>query len=271
MGPPPKVRRRPPESSRRRAFVEEQLQLELLSVQARRDGLFAAEDSIRLRDRLAAQVVMDETRRSIAAVTAKEVQALYESDPLRFTVPSRASVLHLVVGDKKRAIRIAELLGPTPNAIEFGAIARSESLDKRSKQHSGRLGVLTKPNAVSNGAASKPEAVDAVSSASWLRLVAPEVTTTVFESESAGQLLGPIRSKQGYHLIVVLKRWPERLIPLADVRGDLADELELVAGKKVVDALVKKLRVEYNVQLTEPPRGEGENVGPVELKGNEGG
>jgi hypothetical protein len=128
---------------------------------------------------------------------AAEIRAYFERNHQRYDQPERRRVCHVLCGTENDARNVA-LRAHAGEPI--GPLAEQFSTDAGSSRAGGDLG--------------------------WLRRgeLAGEVEDRVFSAE-AGQIVGPVRSPFGWHVLVVVAIEPARAEDFASVRDKIAAEL----------------------------------------------
>src|SRR5690606_3271698 len=110
--------------------------------------------------------------------------------------PRTAEARHILVEDEATARSALDRLDA---GEDFAAVAGELSTDPGSSQQVGDLGEVTRGETV------------------------PEFEDTVF-SAPVGEIVGPVQSQFGFHIIQVTKR--DEAPPLADVEDDIRGELQ---------------------------------------------
>ncbi len=154
------------------------------------------------------------------SVSDDEAQAYYNSNPKEFTEPEQVHARHLLLkvpetADDKQAAAIKKQIEDIRKEIEggadFAAKARELSQDEASSENGGDLGFFSRGK------------------------LNPDIEAAAF-SIKPGELSDPVLTKQGYHLIRVEEKKPEKLLPFAEVKQKIVDQLrEERARKKVND------------------------------------
>ena len=245
LGPRPRERGLPPEPQRREEFLDEQLQLELLSVQAQHAGLMESPDIVALQDRNMVQLLLEDLTAKQPPIKAAEVRAFYDSHPEQFVVPPRVQALHIQVGSDKEARAIIAELGEKVDAEAFMDLARQRSQERYTASRGGRLAMLSKPNTDS-----KTPKPDAVTSATAPPKPPEELVAALFaEPEHQGLYPEPIRSSLGYHVALVLKRLPQEKIQFKHAQRELKQKLIQRRNQAELDALLDKLKKQAAIKV----------------------
>lgn len=243
LGPPPKRRGGPTEAERRAQFVDDQLQLELLDVEARRQGIYDRPAIQKLTENtLVAQFVADLSTPA-PEVTEAEARVYYEKHPERFTVPARSRSYHVLVKDERKATTLLKALGPEPTLEEFMAVARRESDDAYTRDEGGKLPMVAdKRRMEGNGVA------DAMTGPS-VRALPDAVVAAIFDgSPNLGLVSRPIAAEDGFHLVYVVTRTKESKIPFDTTKGPLIKDLRLLRAREEVEEVVSGLMNTQDVE-----------------------
>jgi len=148
----------------------------------------------------------DEVRKGLK-ITEEEIKEYYEAHKEEYHTPEERKLRHILISKKpdeddeaffKRAQKIRQQI-KTPE--DLARLAKEYSDDPHTKDKGGDLGFLKKG----------------------------EVFTGLGEavfSAKEGEILGPLRSPMGYHIILVEKIKPEKYRPLEEVRGEIERKLK---------------------------------------------
>ena len=161
----------------------------------------------------------------------EEIQAYYEKNKeAQFTTPAQRCVRHILYNkDQKEKAEEAEQ--QLEDGADFAKLAEEESQDPGSAANGGDLGCLGKGETV------------------------PEFEEAVFGAEQ-GEIVGPVQTEFGYHVIEVTDIKPEHTRPLEDVesqiRSQLSAEKQTEEFNRWVEEQEKKRDVKY-LKGYEPP------------------
>lgn len=123
-----------------------------------------------------------------------EVKGFYEQNLQRFTTPEQRRASHILVADKEQADKLfAELQA---NPALFAERAKELSKDPGSAKNGGDLGFFGKG------------------------MMVPEFETAVFTGKK-GDLVAPVKTNFGYHIIRIDDVQAAQVKPLASVRGEI--------------------------------------------------
>lgn len=175
-----------------------------------------------VRDQLRAAVLQEGVERRLQAsakVTDAEVREFYRANRADRYV--RVSARHILVRTRAAARRVLDRLG---RGASFAALAREVSVDEQSARRGGDLGRIT-----------------------------PGQTVPAFERAALGadegEVVGPVRTRFGYHVIEVTGRQEDSL---AEVSAEIRSELEQAEHQTALsDWLATQAR---EAQVTVNPR-----------------
>lgn len=138
-------------------------------------------------------------------ITDEQIATYYDKNKAQFVTKGEANLAHIQVANEAEANVIAQQLN---NGADFAALAKEKSTDKLSAAQGGNLG-WTK-------AGTFPQAFE--NAASQLQV---------------GQVSQPIKIDNAYHIIKVIDRKAENIIPLAQVKDKITETIrkELLASE----------------------------------------
>lgn len=167
---------------------------------------------------------------------SKFVEEVYIGSPDRFRVPGAVRAQHVLISNEKRSDEEALALANRVKALAdegrpFDEIAVEFSEDQSVKQNRGDLGFFSKGQMV------KP------------------FEDAAFALTSIGEVVGPVKSQFGYHVIRLVERRDERIRSLEEVRPMLEREELSRYRNRVLNELIGKIAtlegVEINNQVLE--------------------
>ena len=148
-----------------------------------------------------------------------QVKAYYDAHPEQFQRGSQVKAGHILVDSEEEARKIA---GEIAEGKAFSDAAREYSTCP-SKEKGGDLGYFGKGQ------------------------MAPEFEKAAFEAQ-AGQLVGPVKTQFGYHLIWVEDKKKEEAIEFSDIKGQLKEKLLQQKKQEAYLKAVKELEAKYGVE-----------------------
>jgi peptidyl-prolyl cis-trans isomerase D len=173
---------------------------------------------------------------SQADFTEAELEEYYEHNLDRFVRPETVEARHILFSfptlspdeDEKEAAltRAQEAQARLDQGGDFAALARELSDDRNTAENGGALGFLTRDSTF------------------------PELEDAAFGA-ALNQVIGPVATYAGYHLILVTAHRPAGPSPLAEVRAELAEEYRALRARRTAVDLLEDLltRAEVNPDL----------------------
>jgi peptidyl-prolyl cis-trans isomerase C len=191
------------------------------------------EDQLRedLRENLLPIQKVQERVAGDAEPSDEEIQNFYEKNKkAQFTTPEQRCVRHILF-NKDQEQKAEEVEQQLEDGGDFAKLAKENSQDPGSAAKGGDLGCLGEGETV------------------------PEFEDAAFGAEQ-GEIVGPIQTEFGYHIIQVTDVKPKQTIPLQEVesqiRSQLTTEKQTEEFSKWVEDQKKKRDVKY-LEGYEPP------------------
>jgi peptidyl-prolyl cis-trans isomerase C len=190
------------------------------------------EDQLRedIRENLPVQEVQERVTGD-AEPSNKEIQNYYEKNKeAQFTTPEQRCVRHILF-NKDQKEKAEDVKQQLENGEDFAKLAKENSQDPGSAENGGDLGCLGKGETV------------------------PEFEEAAFGAEQ-GEIVGPVKTEFGYHILQVTDVKPEQTRSLQEVesqiRSQLATEKQSEAFNKWIEEQKKERDVKY-LKGYEPP------------------
>ena len=160
-------------------------------------SLFAVDESVDIE-----YVVLSPENYKDIKASDEDAKTFYEQNQQRFTTPEQRRASHILItatGDKadeakKKADDLYAQLKADPK--KFAALAKENSKDPGSARNGGDLGFFPKG------------------------MMVPEFEKAVFSAKK-GDLVAPVKTDFGYHIIMVTDIKPAQVKPMADVRKEI--------------------------------------------------
>jgi peptidyl-prolyl cis-trans isomerase C len=176
-----------------------------------------------IQENLPVQKVQEQVSKD-AKPTDGEIQKYYEQNKkAQFTTPEQACVRHILFAkdQKKKAEDVKKQL---QDDGDFAKLAKEYSQDPGSAAKGGDLGCLGKGETV------------------------PPFEEAAFAAKE-GEIVGPVKTQFGYHLLEVTDKKPQQVRPLSEVesqiKSQLASEKQSEAFSKWLDEQKKQRDVQY--------------------------
>ena len=168
-------------------------------------------------------------------VNKEDVLAYYEQNKQRWTVPEERNASHILIafGDDKAAskAKAEEILARVKaDPKSFAKEAKEHSIDTGSAVHGGELGSFGRG------------------------VMVPPFETAVFEAK-AGDIVGPVESNFGWHIIKVNDITPAKVRPFDEVKGAIE--------KEYVEQMAVRLFAEKAEDFTNMVYEQADSLAPV--------
>ena len=144
-------------------------------------------------------------------ITDEQIATYYDKNKAQFVTKGEANLAHIQVANEAEANAIAQQLN---NGADFAALAKEKSTDKLSAAQGGNLG--------------------------WAKAgTFPQAFENAANQLQVGQVSQPIKIDNAYHIIKVIDRKAENVIPLAQVKDKITETIrkELLASEYSTVAL----------------------------------
>lgn len=198
-----------------------------LATQALDEGLDQTEEAqryLRLNREVALAELLLRQRALAAAPDDAALDAYarseYAADPKRFTLPERVHARHILLkiapdGSDEAAVedQALRLLEQLRGGADFAELAREHSDDTGSAEEGGDLGFFSRGQMV------------------------PSFDKAAFELTEPGELVGPVKSRFGYHIIELVERKDDELQPFEEVLPELRQEAAEKLGGRTRQSL----------------------------------
>ncbi|MDP9484735.1 MAG: peptidylprolyl isomerase [Actinomycetota bacterium] len=161
----------------------------------------------------------------------EEVQKYYdENKAAQFTNPAQRCMRHILF-NKDQKEKAEEVKQQLENGANFAELAKENSQDPGSAEQGGDLGCLGKGETV------------------------PEFEKAAFGAET-GEIVGPVETEFGYHLIEVTDVRPEETRPLEEVEPQITEQLAATKRDEEFRAWIEEQKKQRDVKYLkgyEPP------------------
>ncbi len=255
----PYIRRRWSAPEKRKEFLENLINVELLSQEAEKLGIGKDNPEItRTVNQTMIRLMMknDLEKELIPSKIEDDVlKAEYEKEKSKYQRPPQLRASHILVKTKAEADKLlAEIKAKPKDNRLFRELARKHSIDEVTQKRGGDIGYFSE----TGGREGEPEVDDAVRKAAW------KLTKTGEVAEA------PVETGAGFHIVKLTNRRPELNRSFDTVKkmieGRLLRQARTEALEKFVADLKAKAKVEIfednlaKIKLPEPP---ASPVGPL--------
>ena len=178
---------------------------------------FESEDQLRrlIRENESIRLVVEDIQSNVE-LSDEDIQAFYEENQAEFQQPEQACTRHILLESEEDALDvISELEG----GAEFAAVAEERSTGPSAPQ-GGDLGCITPGQTV------------------------PAFNDAAFSAE-VGEVVGPVETQFGFHVLTVYERNDASVRPLEEVEAPIREQL---SGERV-DEAIQVLRDDAGVEV----------------------
>lgn len=237
-------RRRYTSLERKKQFLDREFVLPLLEYEeAQRTGLQKDAYVQRTLKNLMVSKLMRKLRTEFKTVepTQAELQAFYKKHQDDYNQPELVRASHILVKTKAEASRIAaEVKGKS--RVEFRKLVQKYSLDQGTKMRAGDLRYFDRQGKVRGMARS------------GLSSVPKAIVDALWPIKRPGTVVGPVQTKQGWHVLYFTGRRPARKRPFAKARLHVKKRVQRERWQEKKRAFLAKLKKQLGVKL--PPEAE---------------
>ncbi len=206
----------------------------------RSSGMSRSEMELRLRDTLLTNKVFSRELRGRQELTDRELREHYEREREEYRLPERARLREIILAVPEDAdaeavasseTRAGQIATAARGGADFAALV-SEHSQSPSKDQGGSIGVVAKGELI------------------------PVLDSAVF-SAAGNTVVGPIRTRVGFHIVSIDERLPSEVPSFDAVKERLRAEASEETFQRDYNAYIERLRKEAYVQINEDqiPRG----------------
>ena len=174
-----------------------------------------------IRENLPVQEVQERVSGN-AEPSQEEVQKFYDDNKTQFAQPAQRCARHILF-NKDQKEKAEEVKAELQNGADFAALARENSQDPGSAEKGGDLGCLGKGETV------------------------PPFEEATFAAEQ-GEIVGPVETEFGFHIIEVTEIREEQTQPLEDVEAQITDQLAATQQEEEFTKWLDEQKKERNVK-----------------------
>jgi peptidyl-prolyl cis-trans isomerase C len=213
-------------------FVEEVSKREVLTQEAKKAGLDKDKEYLKkLADferNTLINILLTKNIGDKVKVTDEEVKDYYGKNAKEFTVSKKVKASHILVKTEAEALDVIKKLG---KGEKFDELAGKLSEDKGSAQNGGDLGYFAAGEML------------------------PEFEEVAFNLEK-GKLSAPVKTKFGYHVIMVMDVKTDEAIEFDKVKNMIRQKLSGNKQKQVFDNYYAEIKKNHKVEIDQKTLGE---------------
>ena len=177
-----------------------------------------------VRQILKQQIVLEKAVAPQVKASDADVKAYFDKNHQLFDKPEQVKARHVLVADAKTAQTVLAKLKANPSDANWAAVAKQYSTDPSSKDKGGDLGYFGRGQMV-------PAFQDAAFSA------------------KVGQIVGPVHSQFGYHVIQVEDRKPAQKATLASAHDQIKTQLTQQQQSQAIPVFLQSLRSSAKIDV----------------------
>lgn len=209
------------DANSRRQILNSIIDQEVLTDEARKEKLDQDQDykdalAAFQKQYLASKILQKNLGAKMSESSAKKY---YDAHKQRYST-DQVQAQHILVSDEEKAREIMKL-AQAPNA-DFQELAEKNSKDPSAKNNRGDLGFFGRDRMV------------------------PEFTEAAFQGKE-GEIVGPVKTSYGYHIIKVVKKKPGKILDFEDVEVRVKNDLR----NELTQNYVSKLRAQAKIQVND--------------------
>lgn len=211
----------------RRQTLEYIVNVYALAAEAEKQGVDKRPDVQKLlnftRNDLLARFYLEGLTKDLPTPTDAEAKAFYEGNKAEFVTPESIHLSHILVESEKDA---KDVLARLKKGEKFGDIASQVSVCP-SKDVKGDLDWMPRGS------------------------LAPEIEDVAFTLKN-DQIQGPVKTKFGYHVLLMHDKRPARENSYDQVKDMIMEQLKFLKQQEQYEKIAEALRKKYNVQILLP-------------------
>ena len=221
----------------RRQTLEYIVNVYALAAEAEKQGVDKRPDVQKLlsftRNDLLARFYLEGLTKDLPAPTDAEAKAFYEQNKSEFVTPESIHLSHVLVESEKEA---KDVLAKLKKGEKFWDLASQVSICP-SKDVKGDLDWMPRGS------------------------LAPEIEEIAFTMKN-DQITGPVKTKFGYHVILMHDKRPARENSYDQVKDLIIEQIKFLKQQEQYERIAEALRKKYNVQILLPAAPAPANPGP---------
>jgi len=169
------------------------------------------------------QIVLDKAVAPQIHVSDADIKAFYDKNHAMFDKPEQVRARHILVADPKTAQTV---LAKLKAGGSWDALAKQYSTDPSTKDKGGELGFFARGQMV------------------------PAFQDAAFGAK-VGQIVGPVKSPFGYHIIQVEEKKPAQKATFASTKDQIRTQLTQQQEQAVVPTFLQQLRSQAKIEVSD--------------------
>lgn len=156
-------------------------------------------------------------------VTDEEAEKYYKEHEREFNVPEQVKILDMVLAREEEA---KDVIARLKKGEDFGTLASNLSIDQFTKSRSGDLPPFT-------------------------RDARPDIAQAAFSAKKPNEIIGPVKTSQGYHVIKFIQKIPPQSRSFEEVKESLKARIATIKRNEIYQNFLKNLKESGNVKINE--------------------
>ncbi len=230
----------------REKFLQEMLSMRLFAEAAKRKGM-DRDPEIQRRKRsveeglLASKLYQSEIAAKVE-LSEPDMKLFYEAHKDHYKEPASVEVAHILTSDATRCLEAKAVI---EKGSPFAEVAKKFSTDARTKDNGGKIGKLQQARLPLE----KKEGFDPLDIPVPGIGKSKEFVSAAFSIAEVGQLIGPVKTDKGFHLITLLAKTPEADKSFEDSRNQIDMEFRQQREEQRRAELVAELMKAHQVRV----------------------
>ena len=230
------IRTRYQAPEKKKEFLDSLVRFELLAEEAEKKGYQNDPDLIRMyKQWLVSRLVQKDfdPQHDAAAIPVEEVRAYYEAHKQEMVRPEQARAADVTVKTEALAQKVAERARKLPKDKDSGFtdLVLGFSENGAAQRRGGDLGVLLR----TGGNNQVPRAV----------------IDAVFALENPGDIAGPVKAEDGYHVLRLTAKQPAAVPSFEEMEPQIRDKMNKERRDKGMAAWVERLKADAKIEIFE--------------------
>lgn len=245
----PYIKRRWATPEKRKEFLQKLIQIELLSQEAIRNGLDTSPEVQRAAKQVMVRLMVKNDLQNELFPTSIDdntLQEAYEKDWAKYHSPAQHRISQIVVATEAEATQLIADIQSAPNPrARFRELARTVSIDEKSKAQAGDIGYVLNPAEVE--ASKKNGAHRAFKQAEG---VSDLIAVAAWQLKDQNELFkAPVKDKDGFHVLMLTTVKPALNRSFNSVKRLIESRLLREVKKEKMNEFVTELRKKANVKI----------------------
>lgn len=156
-------------------------------------------------------------------VSDEEAEKYYKEHDREFNVPEQVKIMDMVLAQEKEA---SDIIARLKKGEDFSTLATNLSIDQFTKSRAGDLPPFT-------------------------RDARPDIAQAAFSAKKPNEIIGPVKTAQGYHVIKFIKKIPPQSRSFEEVKESLKARLATIKRNEIYQNFLKDLKEKSNVKINE--------------------